>query len=201
MKPLLAFGLTVLTLIGVPPAIFAEEPAQNPGKFVIADFNNLKNVNNIDESIEVWLKDDGSDATQKCEIAFVQDDALGKPDGYALAIHYDVNSPNPAYNGVRIGLNGFDATQYKTLNFYAKGDASKGFSPKLRVELIGQDKRSSPYTFDGVTEEWRKVTIPLSDFWMIGDWSQLVRFDFVFADNMNEPRSGTIYIDEVFFAE
>jgi NAD(P)-dependent dehydrogenase (short-subunit alcohol dehydrogenase family) len=177
--------------------LYAAEPAA-----VIADFDKGEAVSNLGTPVEVWLKDDGSDDTQKTTLAFAADDAAGNPEGRAAVIEYDVDSPNPAYNGIRIDLGGFDARGYKALEFYVKGDAAKGFGKKLKVELIStQTGRPSPYVFDGVTAEWQKVSIPLADFWGIGDGSSIGKFVVVFADIVSDPKAGTIYLDQIAFSK
>lgn len=175
--------------------------AAETNALVVADFNDSQNTNNLGREIEVWLKEDGSDSTQTCQMSFVEDDALGNPTGRSLRMDYDVDSPNPAYNGVRTDLNNLDASGYKTLNFYVRGDAEKGFGKRLKIELIGPEKRPSPYVFEGVTSEWQKVTIPLSEFWVIQDWTQLQKFVVVFADIVSDPKSGTIYLDHIHFSK
>lgn len=121
---------------------------------LIADFDSAQPQNNLGGEIEIWLREDGSDTTQGAQMSFVKDDALGNPDGHSLRLDYDVDSPNPAYNGVRTSLNHFDASGYRYLNFYVKGDGQKGFPSKIKIELIGPDKRPSLHIFEGITDEW-----------------------------------------------
>lgn len=163
---------------------------------VIADFNSGEARNNFGKPVEVWLKDNGGDATQSCAISWVKEDALGDAAGQALRLDYDVDSPNPAYNGLRMELSGISGT-YSNLVLYIKGDAAKGFSQKVKIELIQSGKGPSPYIIDGITGEWQKVTVPLSDFWLVDDVTKLEKFVVVFADIVNEPKSGTIYMDQV----
>lgn len=174
--------------------------AQEAKTALIADFDSGQNFNNLGGEIEIWLMGDGSDTTQSCQMSFVDDDALGNPAGYSLRLDYDVDSPNPAYNGVRTSLGSFDATGYNTLNFYIKGDVESGFTKKLKVELIGQDKKSSPHMIDNITGEWQKFSIPLEEFWFIQDWKTLEKFVVVFADINNDPKTGTIYLDRIYFS-
>ena len=192
----------VLSLIPIP--LPAQVPEEQPGEgpvAVIADFDSGQPVNNVGKEIEIWLQGDGTDATQNSKMAFVKDDALGKPEGRSLRLDYDVDSPNPAYNGMRTDLNHFDATPFKTINFYVKGDTQKGFTQKLKVELIGPDKHPSPHIFEGITDEWQLITIPLEEFMLIRDRSILEKFVMVFADITSNPKVGTIYIDQVYFGQ
>ena len=168
---------------------------------LVADFNQNQKVNNLGKGIEVWLQGDGSDKTQTCQMSPVKDDALGDKEGSSVQIDYDVDSPNPAYNGVRTDLGGLDVSGFKTLNFYVKGDAAKGFTKKFKIELIGTGGRPSPYIVGGVTDEWQKVSIPLSEFLLVKDWTSLDKFVVVFADINNDPKVGTIYLDQIYFSK
>ena len=175
--------------------------AEEAKPLVVADFDNAQKTNNLGQPIEVWLREDGSDKTQGCEMSFVEDDALGKPGGHSVRLDYDVESENPAYNGIRMGLNLLDPASYKTLSFYIKGDKAKGFTKKLKIELIGQGKPPSPYLVEGITGEWQKITVPLNEFWVTQSGVSLEKFVVVFADINNDPKVGTIYLDQVYFSK
>lgn len=168
---------------------------------VVSDFDSGEAKNNLGGIVEVWLAGDGSDATQFSKMSFVTDDALANPSGKSLKIDYDVESENPAYNGVRTDLNNFDTTGYKTLNFYIKGDATTGFTKMLKIELIGETGRPSPTMVNEITGEWQKISLPLADFPMIKDGSKLQKFVVVFADINNDPKVGTIYLDQISFSK
>lgn len=170
-------------------------------EFVVADFDSAQLENNLGRKIEVWLAGDGSDPGQSCQMSFSKDDALGQSEGHSAQLDYDVDSPNPAYNGIRTDLTGFDATGYRNLNFYAKGDRAKGFSSRFKIELIQAGKPPSPKILEGVRDEWQKFSVPLSEFWGVIDWTKLEKFVVVFADITNDPKTGTIYIDHVSFSK
>ena len=167
------------------------------GERVIADFDSAQYINNVGQPIEIWLKDDGSDDTQMCKMSFAADDAIGKPDGHSALLEYDVDSGNAAYNGMRTSLAGVDATGFKNLSFDIKGDAAKGFTKTLKIELIGRDRPPSPHMVQGITGEWQKITVPLSEFIAVTDWKALDQFVVVFADITSDPKTGAIYIDHI----
>lgn len=186
-------GMTIFTFL----TVFSLNVYAGSESLVVADFDSGKPVSNLGQPVEVWLKDKGTDDTQKSSLSFVADDAAGKAGGQSAKIEYDVDSPNPAYNGIRTKLNNFDAREYKSLRFFVKGQGKK-----IKVELInGKTQRPSPYVFDGVTDQWQEVVVPLADFWGIGDKSSIEAFVVVFADILNEPKTGTIYIDQVSFSK
>jgi hypothetical protein len=83
-------------------------------------------------------------------MSFINTDALGDPYGYAIQMDYDVESPNPAYNGFWMKLNALDATSYNALMFYVKGDPQVGFSQRVKIELKDSSNTPSPYLLLGV---------------------------------------------------
>lgn len=171
------------------------------GDYLVSGFNDGTLVNTLGETWEVWLKDSGDDPTQTCKISVVEGDALNYPDGKSMKLEYDVDSENPAYNGARVALKDFDASGYGFLNIYVKGDSQAGFTSKLKIEVIGPTHRPSPYILEGINVEWQKFTIPLTEFWVVNDWTKLYQFVVVFDDMNSNPKAGTIYVDEISFTK
>src|SRR3989338_5975750 len=120
-------ALTVLTFLFARP-VFAQLGSTAGGsELIISDFDTGDKPNNIGGDFGSWDKDP-NDETQSCQMSFEGQDAVGDPLGYAIRLDYDVDSPNPAYNGFWMKLNNLDATAYNTVNFYLKGDAKNGFT-------------------------------------------------------------------------
>ena len=165
---------------------------------VIADFDTGDKPNNLGGDFGSWDKDP-NDETQGCHMSFESDDAKGDKTGYSLRFDYDVDSPNPAYNGFWMKLNNLDATPYNTLNFYMKGDAAKGFTKKVKIELK-DTTGSSPYILNGVTDQWQKFSIPFEKFRKLTNWKQMTEFVVVFDDINSSPKAGSIYLDDVSFS-
>ena len=182
------------------PQAPAAEKAAGGNELVLADFDTGDKPNNIGGDFGAWDKDP-NDETQGTKMSFEPDDALGDPAGYAVRLDYDVDSPNPAYNGFWMKLNGEDASAYNTLSFYIKGDKEKGFSKRVKIELKGMDNKPSPYIVSGVTEEWQKVTIPFEKFRRITDWKSMNEFVLVFDDVNSNPKAGSILVDQVAFSK
>ena len=166
------------------------------GELVIADFDTGDKPNNIGGDFGAWDKDPNDD-TQGTQMSFEPEDALGDQAGYAIRLDYDVDSPNPAYNGFWMKLNGEDATPYNALSFYIKGSGEKGFTKRVKIELKDMENKPSPYIVSGVTEEWQKVTIPFDKFRRITDWAHMNEFVVVFDDVNSNPKKGTVFIDHV----
>ena len=205
MKRLMILGLVALIgLANVAPLLAEGElavpaaPQALAGGVMIADFDTGDKPSNIGGDFGGWDKDP-NDETQSCKMSFEADDALGKQGGYSIRLDYDVDSPNPAYNGYWMKLNGFDATQYNTVRFYMKGDKAKGFTPRVKIEMKGPDGVASPYILSGITDQWQEFAIPFEKFRRVTDWSAISEFVVVFDDINSNPKTGTIYLDDVRF--
>ena len=178
----------------------ANRPAMAAGELVIADFDTGDKPNNIGGDFGAWDKDPNDD-TQGCKMAFEPGDALGDAAGYSVRLDYDVDSPNPAYNGFWMKLNGEDVSAYNTLNFYIKGDTKAGFTKRVKIELKDMTNKPSPYIVSGITDQWQKISIPLEKFRRITDWKSMNEFVVVYDDINSSPKSGTIFIDQITFSK
>lgn len=191
----LMFAVLILGVSVLSPVVNAAD-----SEFVVADFNLGDKPNNVGGDFGAWDKDP-SDESQSAEFSFDADDALGAFLGYSIRLNYDVDSENAAYNGFWMKLNDFDASTYNTLNFYIRGSSELGFTKRLKVELKDTSERPSAYIIAGITEDWQKVSIPLSKFRRIKDWESLREFVIVFDDMNSRPKTGSIYIDHVTFSK
>lgn len=178
---------------------FAPRSAPSASELVVSDFDTGDKPNNIGGDFGSWDKDP-NDETQMCQMSFESDDALGDKLGYSIRLDYDVDSPNPAYNGFWMKLNDLDATPYNTVNFYVKGDAAAGFTKRIKVELKDSTKQPSPFILSGLTDQWQKFSIPFEKFRRIKNWDSLAEFVIVFDDLNSNPKSGTIFIDHITFS-
>ena len=167
-------------------------------ELLIADFNTGDKPNNIGGDFGSWDKDP-NDETQLSQMTFEADDAAGDPAGYSIRLDYDVDSPNPAYNGFWMKLNGEDATPFNALKFYVKGDGTKGFTKRIKIELKDMSNQASPYIVTGLTDQWQEFTVPFDKFRRVTDWSAMNEFVVVFDDINSNPKVGTIYVDHVRF--
>ena len=183
------FGITARS------AFAASKPAAN-GELMIADFNTGDKPSNIGGDFGAWNKDP-NDETQGCLMSFDKDDANGDASGYSIRLDYDVDSPNPAYNGFWMKLNGEDATAYNTLNLYVKGDAKAGYAKRFKIELKDMTNKPSAYIVSGVTDKWQKISIPFEKFRRIENWNALNEFVVVFDDINSSPKKGSIFIDDI----
>ena len=173
-------------------------PVSAQDKFlVVADFNKPINSSNIGGAFGTWDKDP-NDATQGCRMTFVKDDALGSKDGMSVRLDYDVDSPNPAYNGFWLKLDNVEVSNYDTLSFYLRGDAETGFTSKIKVEIKDKKGGKDTRVVESISQKWQKISIPLKFDRSIK--KPLSEFTIVFDDVNSWPKQGAILIDEIEFA-
>ncbi|PIQ85774.1 MAG: hypothetical protein COV74_07460 [Candidatus Omnitrophica bacterium CG11_big_fil_rev_8_21_14_0_20_45_26] len=201
----LLMAVFAVVLLGTPAFIHAQADEQAQAtenmqatEMVIADFDTGDKPNNIGGDFGSWDKDP-ADESQYCNMSFEPDDMFGDPAGYSIRLDYDVNSSNPAYNGFWMKLNNFDASGHNTINFGLKGDAAKGYTKRIKIELKDANG-SSPYIVSGITDEWQQFSIPFEKFRRIKDWSALTEFVVVFDDINSVPKEGSVYFDNLTFS-
>ena len=185
---MLKFGIALVI-------IFSQICFAGTRKFIIADFNSGKKPSNIGGDFGSWSKDP-NDKTQTCVDSFSRAIRHG-PVGYSLRVVYDVDSPNPAFNGVWFKLNNADFTPFTKLVLWVKGDKIRGFTKVFKLELKNAKGEKGSYYVSGINEEWTKIEIPLRRFGL-KDYSQMDELVVVFEDNKVTEKEGVIYLDDVY---
>ena len=164
---------------------------------VAADFNSGTKPSNIGGDFGGWDKDP-ADSTQGCRDSFDSVVARGNT-GFSVKLDYDVDSPNPAYNGFWMKLNNLDASAYNNLVFYVKGDEEEGYTTVFKVELKSGSGEVGKYYATGVTDAWTEISIPLKQFSGLSSAGNLTEFVIVFEDRMATNKDGILYIDDIQF--
>ncbi len=165
---------------------------------LIDDFNDGDKPNEIGGNYGAWNRDP-LDETQGCLEEFNLENH-GPTAGLSLKLTYDVESPNPAFNGFWMRLNEMDLSGYRELVFHVKGDRTLGYTTRVKVELknnvVGE---KGSIIVEGITDEWRRFRVPLNQFFTINDWTKMSEFVLVFDDEMSTKRVGAIYVDDIYF--
>lgn len=191
MERKVSVGLAALSLV-VCLGVGAAEAAT----LLVDDFNRGTKPSALGGDFGAWDKDP-NDPTQGCKISFDKANAFGGA-GYSLKLDYDVDSPNPAYNGYWMKLENVDLTPYKKLTFFVKGDQAKGYTSAIKLELKN-GKEVGKFTLKGITGQWQQVSIPLKDFEGINAWKGMTELVVVFDDVTSTTKAGTLYLDEIAF--
>jgi hypothetical protein len=161
-------------------------------KMLMIDDFSKKNINNLKGSVNPWAFSP-DDSSQGCSSANKKDSTLGEKGTY-LQIKYDVDSPNLAFNGVYWELKDVDFSSFYSLSFNIKGDTAKGFTSVLKLELKNNSGQVGVYFVQGITEEWQKITIPLSEFKGLTDLTSMKEFTVVFVDTEVTKKEGVLLI-------
>ena len=188
-------NLVVILLVSM---VFMVTGTGNAAILKVADFDSGQKPNNLGGDFGAWDKDP-TDFTQTCLDSFSSEVKCGDK-GYSLKLTYDVDSPEPAYNGFWTKLQNQDLKSYKELVFFVKGDEEKGFTKRFKVELKNPTQVGS-FLVSGLTSEWQKVIVPLNKFKRITDWSKMTEFVVVFDDLTSNPKEGIIYFDDICFSD
>ncbi len=205
----------------IPPLRAEEKPVEPepPAEKLVFDFEGADLVNALDGESGSWNLDpmDENNSYTDADIAEVPDLA-GNAKNQALRLSYSVESEVPSQNGFWTKLRDFDASHYDHLVFDVKGDASKGFTDKFKIEIKKYknservEKIKGSFIVKNVTDQWQTVSIPLNlltglmDFGDPEAWANpaigrrnLDELVFVFQDRMVSKKKGTIYIDNIKF--
>jgi len=169
---------------------------------LIDDFNGGVRSNLLGGAIGEWSKDEYDD-TQGCEFDFVERPRLGKSDGYSMQISYDVDSPNQAYNGIWVKLEGVDASDYKYLVLYLKAPNYPPYgTDSLKLELKNKSGETGSFKVKRIPRgAWREYKIPLKKFKGLKDLRSLKELIIVFEDKTANPREGFVFLEHLYFTK
>jgi len=178
------------------PLLSASAGSANPEQILwIETFDHEE----IPKSIGTW-EHNVLDSNQGIRIALINQNAAKKEGGKALAIDFDVDSPNPAMVGVWIKLENQDLSSFNTLHFSLKSEGRR-FRGSVAVQFTDSLYRKAAYLVSNVQEEWKEYRIPLKKFARIANWSQVKEFEIIIDDMNAIPKEGTLLIDEIYVSK
>ena len=141
-------------------------------ELMVADFNSGIKPNNIGGDFGTWDYDPNDDS-QGCIMDFSQEDSQNKENGFSIQLQYDVQSPNPAFNGFWMKLEGIDISSYNLLRFWVRGEPDINFTSRFKVELKNALGKRAIYFVKGVSDEWSEVIIDFKKTRAIKDWTTM----------------------------
>lgn len=197
MRKTPALLLSATLFILLPGCAALNENVRQPqGDYVVlASFDSMLEVNDLDGSLFGQWDGFPDDLSQKCEIGFVAPGRDGK--GYCLRIKYRVDSPQVAYNGFWMQFKKLDFKEYRKLTFWAKGDDAARFPKEIKVELKNEKKKTFQKVVSGLEDDWKKFEIDLTGSSFLSEWEYITEFVIVFAKDDIDQLKGTIYIDDL----
>ena len=162
---------------------------------IIGDFDTGDKPNNLGGDFGAWDKDPADDS-QSCKEKFDEGNTRHGL-GYCMRLEYDVDSPNAAFNGFWMKLEGLDGTPFSKMVFWAKGDAMSGFTSRMKLEMKTPSEHGAYYV-DGISAAWTRFEVPLTEFF-ISDFSTVSEIVFVFEDHSCDPKEGVVFLDDIGF--
>ncbi|MCX5657321.1 MAG: hypothetical protein NTZ48_03725, partial [Candidatus Omnitrophica bacterium] len=121
--------------------------------------------------------------------------------GFSMKLDYDVDSPNPAYNGFWMKLNNADLTKYKKLTFWAQGDVAKGYTKVVKLEFKNGKGETGKYYVSDIGDDWKEIAVPFTKIAGITDFSNMTEIVLVFEDRVATKKEGSIYLDDIAASE
>jgi hypothetical protein len=173
----------------------AVSTAQAADKLLIADFDSGVKPNNIGGDFGAWDKDP-ADFTQMCMESFSVTEKRGDS-GFSLKLDYDVDSPNTAYNGFWMKLNGADFSKYEKLSLWMKGDSARGYTRVVKLELKNDKGEVGKYYISTINDDWTEIEVPFMKVAGLTNFSNMTELVLVFEDTRATKKEGAIYIDDI----
>lgn len=209
MKRFLAAGLIVFA---------AGAAGLNAGPLLLDNFNEAKKENAIGGATGAWY--DPEDKSIFCT-AEADAQVFWGPGGRSLRLDYNIESQrevtqvptnysvafpvnvgNQAFTGYYSVFPPQDLSRFSHLILWAKGDDKEGSTRSFKIEIKdGKNTVYKGYVVDGLTGEWRRFAIPLRKFTDIQDWTSIKEFVVAFTRESVTRKKGTVYLDEIYFAE
>jgi hypothetical protein len=153
----------------------------------------------IPKTIGTW-EHNVLDSNQGIRIELADQDAANKKNGKSLALHFDVDSSNPAMVGCWIKLENQDISAFDTLHFSLKSQGGR-FTGNVAVQFTDSLYRKAAYLVSQVKADWKEYQIPLKRFPRISNWSEIREFEIIIDDINANPKQGTLLIDEIYVSK
>jgi len=117
---------------------------------------------------------------------------------YPLRLVYNFQDDSPQVKNFSLYLPKVNVKKYNSLVFSVRGYRSS--LPRIiKISLENKKREKSVYYFEGITTKWQKVTIPLSEFKKITDWSNITKLSFIVEAWNNDQDKCSVLIDDVHF--
>lgn len=116
-----------------------------------------------------------------------------------IRIKYDLSYPYPQVSNFSIPIPKVNIAKYNDLTFSIRG-TEEGYPGVVKLILKNKKNETSYYFVKGVELKWQKVSIPLSEFDRITDWTNLTEVSFALEAWNTEKKRGIVLIDDLCFS-
>lgn len=180
-------------------------PSEPSSALLVDNFDSGKEMNNLGGKIGLW-KLDANGPYQGCAPEYDAETKISES-GYGLKLTYDVDTKGRAFCAYTQDLGNKDLRRFNCLSFYIKGDAEKGFTRRLKIELWDSNDVEIIYFVQGISDRWQKIVIPFDEFkGILSRWDSVRKLAFVFENPPDFYKSmgitdkkGVIYLDDLAF--
>lgn len=117
---------------------------------------------------------------------------------YPLRLAYTFPKNTPQIKNFSLHLPNISVEDYDSLVFNIRG-YKNGLPRILKVSLENKKKEKSAYYLNHITTKWQKITIPLSEFKEITDWSNLKKLSFIIEAWNIDNEKVYVLIDDICF--
>jgi len=178
---------------------------------VIDDFDQGIMGNKLKGYVGTW-ESNPADTEQSCK-ASIESSSPRVKKGKYLRIDYDVDSSQAVENGYWSQLRKADLSRFDHLQFWVRGDTSRGHTTRFKIEFKKNVPGAAPrgpgagagdpewikgsFIVTGITDQWQKVSIPLRAMSGISDWTGIDELVIVFKNRLCDRKTGTIYLDDI----
>lgn len=184
-----------------------------PDADIVDDFNDGNDLNYWDGAMGALEEVSGDDSIAR---SF---ETVGSYAGQSLKLSYDLTKAS-SWNGYFLNLNTSAAitkniSAYKHLSFWVKGAVGGVEHLKIGLENTSLESTNrsrvaiyvNDYLDGGITNQWKKVSIPLAAFSGLNSFATAKTLTFVFERSYANPalhpslaQSGSVFIDDVRFS-
>lgn len=163
---------------------------------LVDDFDQVSLINRLGGYFGTFSQTP-DDLNQFCRLSFDKEHKIGFT-GHSLRLDYSLESPNALNNGLWISLSNLDLTDYTGVEFFIKGDEDEGYPLSLKMQLKNANQTGT-HRLDNIDSTWQRVYVPLQKFEGLNDLDHLLKMLIIFEAKQGEPKTGTVYIDNLKF--
>lgn len=116
-----------------------------------------------------------------------------------IRIEYNFNTPFPPVKSFNLSIPALDVTKYSKLHFTVRAK-DEGGPNILKVVVRNEKNETAFYYVRGVNMQWNDLSLALTDFHQITDWTKIKDVSFVLESWNVDKQQGSILIDDISFS-
>ncbi|MBM3251781.1 MAG: hypothetical protein FJZ11_03260 [Candidatus Omnitrophica bacterium] len=117
---------------------------------------------------------------------------------YPLRLVYNFKENSPQVRNFSLYLPSINLENSDSLKFSIRGYRN-GFPRIIKIALENRKKEKSVYYLDDINTKWQNITIDLSEFKEISDWTNITKLSFIIEAWNTDNNKCSVLIDDVRF--